>query len=61
MFVQIVYLAVVCMAVAAALAGVMAKFVFTYNWNWFVSLMFGSIVSATDPVAVVALLNEIGM
>ena len=48
------------MAMSSALAGVMAKLVFTYEWNWFVALMFGSIISATDPVAVVALLNELG-
>ncbi|KAK7486667.1 hypothetical protein BaRGS_00022068, partial [Batillaria attramentaria] len=30
------------------------------NWDWYWSLLFGAIVSATDPVAVVALLKEIG-
>ena len=30
------------------------------NWNWYVSLMFGSVICATDPVAVVALLKELG-
>jgi NhaP-type Na+/H+ or K+/H+ antiporter len=30
------------------------------NWNWSLALMFGAIVSATDPVAVVALLKELG-
>ncbi|MEX2380524.1 MAG: sodium:proton antiporter [Vicingaceae bacterium] len=30
------------------------------NWNWQLALMFGAIVSATDPVAVVALLKELG-
>lgn len=30
------------------------------NWTWALALMFGSIVSATDPVAVVALLKELG-
>lgn len=30
------------------------------NWNWALALMFGAIVSATDPVAVVALLKELG-
>ncbi len=30
------------------------------GWNWALALMFGSIVSATDPVAVVALLKELG-
>eukprot|EP01084_Bolivina_argentea_P109634 195969_1 len=31
-----------------------------YDWTWSFSIMFGSIVSATDPVAVVALLKELG-
>jgi len=30
------------------------------SWTWPVALMFGSIVSATDPVAVVAILKEVG-
>jgi len=30
------------------------------GWNWALALMFGSIVSATDPVAVVALLKDLG-
>ncbi|HET6244895.1 MAG: cation:proton antiporter [Bacteroidetes bacterium] len=29
-------------------------------WNWSIALMFGAVVSATDPVAVVALLKELG-
>lgn len=29
-------------------------------WTWSVSLMFGAVVSATDPVAVVALLKKLG-
>ena len=30
------------------------------GWNWAYALMFGSVVSATDPVAVVALLKDLG-
>lgn len=30
------------------------------DWDWSLALMFGAIVSATDPVAVVALLKELG-
>jgi len=30
------------------------------GWNWAYALMFGAVVSATDPVAVVALLKELG-
>lgn len=33
-----------------------------YNaWTWSIALMFGALISATDPVAVVALLNELKM
>mmetsp|Transcript_39434 Transcript_39434/g.64518 ORF Transcript_39434/g.64518 Transcript_39434/m.64518 type:complete len:960 (+) Transcript_39434:48-2927(+) len=41
----------------SALSGVEAR---VYNWSWSFSIMFGSMVSATDPVAVVALLKELG-
>ena len=30
------------------------------GWNWNYALMFGALISATDPVAVVALLRELG-
>lgn len=30
------------------------------QWNWNYALMFGALISATDPVAVVALLKELG-
>ena len=30
------------------------------EWNWEIALMFGAVISATDPVAVVALLKELG-
>ena len=30
------------------------------GWNWSFALMFGALISATDPVAVVALLKELG-
>lgn len=31
------------------------------DWNWTHALMFGALISATDPVAVVALLKELGV
>ncbi|MFI3248847.1 MAG: cation:proton antiporter [Rikenellaceae bacterium] len=31
------------------------------GWNWSFALMFGALISATDPVAVVALLGELGV
>uniref|UniRef100_A0A7S3GFN4 Cyclic nucleotide-binding domain-containing protein n=1 Tax=Palpitomonas bilix TaxID=652834 RepID=A0A7S3GFN4_9EUKA len=60
-FWQILILASLGVIINAGLAAVLAKFTFfNYEPNWVVSLMVGSILSATDPVAVVALLKELG-
>nr|UUA47112.1 salt overly sensitive 1 [Lilium pumilum] len=40
--------------------GAALKFTFPYGWNWKTSLLLGGLLSATDPVAVVALLKELG-
>jgi NhaP-type Na+/H+ or K+/H+ antiporter len=40
--------------------GVVAKYVLPYNWSWSLCFVFGSILCATDPVAVVALLKKAG-
>ena len=44
------------------LSAVMMTYIFQYtgDFTWEASLMYGSIISATDPVAVVALLKELG-
>jgi sodium/hydrogen exchanger 10/11 len=44
------------------LTALMMTYIFGYtgDFTWEASLMYGSIVSATDPVAVVALLKELG-
>ncbi|KAK9277152.1 hypothetical protein L1049_006691 [Liquidambar formosana] len=36
------------------------KLIFPYDWSWKTSLLLGGLLSATDPVAVVALLKELG-
>lgn len=46
--------------IAAIIIGVEAMGWGFDGWNWAYALMFGSVVSATDPVAVVALLKELG-
>lgn len=46
--------------IGAALMGVFTKYLLPYNWSWTLSMVFGSILSATDPVAVVALLKSVG-
>lgn len=40
--------------------GTAIKFAFPYGWNWTTSLLLAGLLSATDPVAVVALLKELG-
>lgn len=32
----------------------------SYDWSWALCMTFGSILAATDPVAVSVLLNEVG-
>lgn len=45
---------------AAIAMGLKAAGIGLGTWNWPLALMFGAIVSATDPVAVVALLKDLG-
>ncbi|XP_078441109.1 sodium proton exchanger, putative (NHX7) (SOS1) isoform X3 [Wolffia australiana] len=40
--------------------GAALKYAFPYKWGWETSLLLGGLLSATDPVAVVALLKELG-
>lgn len=42
------------------LSACVARYIFPYDWSWNLALCFGSILSATDPVAVAALLEEVG-
>ncbi|MES1911397.1 MAG: hypothetical protein MHM6MM_003832 [Cercozoa sp. M6MM] len=45
---------------STGITALFCRFVFPYDWNWSESLTFGALISATDPVAVVALLRELG-
>ncbi len=58
-FTQIALLAVPGLIVATLLTATLAKWVFPWEWSWALCLMFGALISATDPVAVVALLKEV--
>ena len=44
----------------AAVMGCLVRVILPYNWSWTLCMVFGSILSATDPVAVVALLKTAG-
>ncbi|WP_028584361.1 cation:proton antiporter domain-containing protein [Desulfogranum mediterraneum] len=56
---QIAILAVPSLLVSTILTATLAKYLFPWNWSWTAALLFGSLISATDPVAVVALLKEL--
>ena len=47
------------MGIGTVITAFVAKYVFPYGWCWPKALMFGAMLSATDPVAVVALLKEV--
>ena len=46
--------------IGTGLTALVSYYVFPYGWSWEFALCFGSILAATDPVAVVALLKELG-
>lgn len=50
---QIFSLAFPGVAIHTCLVAIVYRYVFPYNWNWKEAFLFGSIISATDPVAVV--------
>ena len=50
---------IICMLLTGALMMGVATFIPGFeSWTWAFALMFGALISATDPVAVVALLHE---
>uniref|UniRef100_A0A0E0BVT5 Cyclic nucleotide-binding domain-containing protein n=1 Tax=Oryza glumipatula TaxID=40148 RepID=A0A0E0BVT5_9ORYZ len=57
---QMVLLAGPGVLISTLFLGSALKLTFPYNWNWKTSLLLGGLLSATDPVAVVALLKELG-
>lgn len=48
------------LVIASALTGVVGLYMLPYDWHWQLAMLFGVIVSPTDPVAVVAILNDLG-
>nr|AHB86984.1 salt overly sensitive 1 [Boechera stricta] len=57
---QMVLLAGPGVLISTFCLGSLVKFTFPYDWDWKTSLLLGGLLSATDPVAVVALLKELG-
>ncbi|KAK1387163.1 Salt overly sensitive 1 [Heracleum sosnowskyi] len=58
--VQMLLLAGPGVLISTFLLGTAIKLIFPYNWSWTTSLLLGGLLSATDPVAVVALLKDLG-
>jgi NhaP-type Na+/H+ or K+/H+ antiporter len=58
---QVLLLACPGVIFGTVVTGLVAKFILPYEWDWPMSLVFGAIMSATDPVAVVALFNTLGV
>jgi hypothetical protein len=56
---QIMLLAWPGVVVQFLLIALCAKYFFPYGWSWPESFLFGAMMSATDPVAVVAVLQEV--
>ena len=59
-FTQILVLAFPMVLAGTSLTACIAYYIFPYGWSFDLSMTFGSILSATDPVAVAVLLNELG-
>jgi len=57
---QCVVLAGPGVLISTGLTALYVRQVLPYHWDWNLALAFGSVLAATDPVAVVALLNELG-
>ncbi|MCG8613331.1 MAG: cation:proton antiporter, partial [Pseudomonadales bacterium] len=58
-FNQIAILAIPGLIVSTLLTAAFVYYLFPWQWSWAIALLFGALISATDPVAVVALLNEV--
>lgn len=56
---QIIILAVPGLLLCGALTAALAQTLFPWQWSWTVCFLFGALISATDPVAVVSLLKEV--
>ncbi|XP_076893552.1 sodium/hydrogen exchanger 8-like [Bidens hawaiensis] len=57
---QMIILAGPGVLISTFILGAALKLLFPYDWSWKTSLLLGGLLSATDPVAVVALLKELG-
>ncbi|GMH98100.1 hypothetical protein TrST_g10779 [Triparma strigata] len=57
---EILILASLGVLIGTALTAIVFRFILPYDWSWNLCFVMGSILAATDPVAVVGLLNDLG-
>ncbi|KAK9814058.1 hypothetical protein WJX72_000127 [[Myrmecia] bisecta] len=57
-FAHIFLLGVVGVLMGTCLTAVFARYAFPFHWTWPQCLLFSSVLAATDPVAIVAVLKE---
>lgn len=57
---QMLLLAGPGVVMSTGLTAGIAYYLFDYDWGWNESLAFGAMMSATDPVAVVSLMKQLG-
>ncbi|KAL3921299.1 MAG: hypothetical protein SGILL_002818 [Bacillariaceae sp.] len=57
---QLLIFAFPCVLAGTVLTALVGFYIFPYGWSFNLAMTFGSILSATDPVAVAALLEEVG-
>ncbi|XP_055505585.1 sodium/hydrogen exchanger 10-like isoform X2 [Leucoraja erinacea] len=57
---QVVLLAGPGLVLSGAMIALLAVKVYTFNWDWYVGMMFGSILACTDPITAVGLLRSLG-
>ncbi|MFT6915776.1 MAG: NhaP-type Na+/H+ or K+/H+ antiporter [Motiliproteus sp.] len=56
---QVALLALPGMLISALLTAVLVRWLLPWDWSWPLAFLFGALISATDPVAVVALLRDV--
>ncbi len=56
---QISLLALPGMLISALLTALLVRWLLPWDWSWPLAFLFGALISATDPVAVVALLRDL--
>lgn len=57
---QILIFAFPMVLAGTCLTGLVGYYILPYGWSWNLCMTFGSILAATDPVAVAALLGKVG-